>query len=113
MRGTGATGISTEISCASPFSRLVIGNQVEYKQCMPTVHRERGFDFYFYAEEGNEPAHMHVDKGGGTAKVWLKPVRLAWADGLKVKEIRQIMRIAKRDQARLLEKWNEFSERKS
>jgi hypothetical protein len=80
---------------------------------MPTVHREQGFVFYFYSEEGNEPPHVHVDKGDGTAKLWLNPLRLASAEGLKVKEIRLIMRIAGREQAMLLEKWDEFSERKS
>ena len=79
---------------------------------MPTVLREQGFVFYFYAEEGNEPPHVHVDKGDGTAKLWLNPLRLAYAEGLKVKEIRQILRIAGRGQATLLEKWDEFSERK-
>ena len=80
---------------------------------MPTVHREQGCVFYFYAEEGNEPAHVHVDKGDGTAKLWLSPLRLARIEGLKVKEIRQIMSIAEREQAKLLEEWNEFFERKS
>ena len=79
---------------------------------MPTVLRVDGFVFYFFAEEGNEPPHIHVDKGDGTAKLWLQPLRLAGAEGLKVKEIRHILRIAGREQAMLLEKWNEFFERK-
>ena len=66
--------------------------------------------FFFYAEEGTEPAHVHDDKGGGSAKLWLQPLRLARVDGLKVNEIRQILRIAERNQAKLLERWNEFFE---
>lgn len=69
--------------------------------------------FYFYAEEGTEPPHVHVDKGEGTAKFWLEPVRLARADGLKVGEIRHAMRIAERQQTKLLEAWNEFFQRES
>lgn len=80
---------------------------------MPTVHRELGFVFYFYSEESNEPPHVHVDKGDGTAKLWLSPLRLASAEGLKVKELRHILRIAEREQVKLLEKWDEFSKRKS
>jgi len=80
---------------------------------MPTVHRESGFVFYFYAEEGSEPPHVHVDKGGGTAKLWLDPPRLARSEGLKVTELRKIMRIARDQHAKLLEAWDEFSERKS
>ena len=75
---------------------------------MPTVHREAGCEFFFYAEEGNEPPHVHVDKGEGSAKLWLQPLRVARVDGLKVSELRQILRIAKRNQAKLLEQWNGF-----
>ena len=80
---------------------------------MPTVHREAGFVFYFYAEEGSEPPHVHVDKGDGTAKLWLDPPRLSRSEGLKVSELRMIMRIARDQNAKLLEAWYEFSKRKS
>lgn len=75
--------------------------------------RVDGFVFYFFAEEGTEPPHVHVDKGDGTAKLWLSPLRLASVDGLKVKEVRHILRIAGQHRELLLEKWNEFFERKS
>ena len=80
---------------------------------MPTVHREAGFAFYFYSEEGNEPPHVHADKGDGTAKFWLDPVRLASTEGLKVSELRKAMRIVQREQASLLASWNEFHARES
>ena len=76
------------------------------------MHREAGYDFYFYAEEGNEPPHVHADRGGGTAKFWLDPVRLARAEGLKVKEIKQIAKIVEDIQTHLLKEWHEFFERK-
>jgi len=80
---------------------------------VPTVHREAGFVFYFYAEEGTEPPHVHADKGDGTAKFWLIPVRLAWTEGLKVNEVRHALRIAEQQQTKLLEAWNEFFARES
>lgn len=80
---------------------------------MPTVYREAGFVFYFYAEEGSEPSHVHVDKGDGTAKLWLNPVRLAWTEGLKVHEVRHALRIAEQQQLKLLEAWNEFFAREN
>jgi hypothetical protein len=40
---------------------------------MPTVLRADGFRFFFYANEGNEPAHIHVRKAEGEAKFWLTP----------------------------------------
>nr|WP_294509635.1 DUF4160 domain-containing protein [uncultured Rhodopila sp.] len=44
---------------------------------MPTVLRVDGFRVYFWSHEPNEPPHVHLDKGGASAKVWLEPVRLA------------------------------------
>ena len=42
---------------------------------MPTIFRENGYRFFFYSNEGDprEPAHVHVQKGSGEAKVWLEP----------------------------------------
>ena len=80
---------------------------------VPTVHREAGFVFYFYSEEGNEPPHVHVDKGDGTAKFWLDPVRLVWAESLKVSELRKAIRIVEREQANLLARWHEIHARES
>jgi hypothetical protein len=36
---------------------------------MPEVFRKLGFVFFFYANEGNEPMHIHVRKAGGFAKL--------------------------------------------
>lgn len=80
---------------------------------VPAVHREAGFVFYFYSEEGNEPPHVHVDKGDGTAKFWRDPVRLVWAEGLKVSELGKALRIAEREQGKLLAKWNEIHARET
>ncbi len=35
---------------------------------MPTVLRVDGFRFFFYSNEGNEPAHIHVQKAEKYAK---------------------------------------------
>jgi hypothetical protein len=74
---------------------------------MPTVLRKDGFEFYFYSEEGNEPPHIHVDKGGGTAKFWLRPLALEYADGLKATEVKKARRLVEENQELLLDKWNE------
>jgi Domain of unknown function (DUF4160) len=46
----------------------------------PTLLREGPYRFYFYAGDGAEPAHVHVEGDGGEAKYWLRPVVLknAW-----------------------------------
>ena len=48
---------------------------------MPTILVVEGFRFYFFSNEGTEPAHVHVEKGDGTAKFWLQPVELVHSDG--------------------------------
>ncbi len=75
---------------------------------MPTVLRSHGYQFYFYSHEPNEPPHVHVDKGGASAKFWLMPVALAKNMGYTAVELRQIHRIAEAHQTQLLEKWNEY-----
>lgn len=55
---------------------------------MPTVHREDGFRFYFYSHEPNEPAHVHVDRAGASAKLWLRPVAVAANLGFNARELR-------------------------
>ncbi len=44
---------------------------------MPTVLRLSRYRFHFYSNEGNEPAHIHVDTPEGECKFWLGPVELA------------------------------------
>jgi hypothetical protein len=75
---------------------------------MPTVLRLRGFEFYFYSEEGNEPPHVHVDKGDGTAKFSLLPVRLVYHHGLKPGELRLAIAMVNENHEHLVNKWNEY-----
>jgi hypothetical protein len=75
---------------------------------MPTVLRMRGFTFFFFSQEGNEPPHIHVKKGDGAAKFWLTPVRLAKSAGFKKTELRAIMKIIETHEAQLLRAWNEI-----
>ena len=68
----------------------------------------RGFKFYFFSQEGNEPPHIHVKKGDGVAKFWLKPVRLADSDGFKKPELLAIVEIIEKHESELLRAWNEI-----
>lgn len=43
---------------------------------MPTVLRIGPSRFFFYAGDGNEPPHVHVERDDGEAKFWLEPIRL-------------------------------------
>ncbi len=39
---------------------------------MPTILLIAGWRFFFYANEGNEPIHIHVQKAEMDGKFWLK-----------------------------------------
>jgi hypothetical protein len=75
---------------------------------MPTVLVRGRFTFYFYANEGTEPPHIHVDAAENSAKYWLNPVELQSNRGFRSGERREIERILEESRTFLLDKWNEF-----
>jgi hypothetical protein len=75
---------------------------------MPTVLRVEGFRFYFFSNESGEPAHVHVRRGGGFAKLWLHPVEIAAWSGLTSPELRKVRELTFEHQAFLVGKWNEY-----
>ena len=79
---------------------------------MPVVLRVDGFKFFFFANEGMEPMHVHVEKGDGAAKFWLKPIRLSQNYGLRAQELSKARRIIDENENLLVGKWNEFSRKK-
>ena len=75
---------------------------------MPEVFRKFGFVFFFYANEGIEPIHVHVRKAGGFAKYWIEPVELEFSQGMKVNDLR-IAETLISDNLELIKlKWNEI-----
>jgi hypothetical protein len=75
---------------------------------MPTVLRRDGFRVYFFSHEPNEPPHVHVDRGGASAKVWLNPVALARSHGFAAHELRGILSLVADHREQLLEEWNGY-----
>ncbi len=75
---------------------------------MPTVLRTQGFRLYFWSREPNEPPHIHVDRAGASAKVWLEPVALAGNAGYPARELGVILVLVPQRQPELLEAWLEF-----
>ena len=55
---------------------------------MPTILYIMGWRFFFYANEGAEPIHVHVRKAGGFAKYWIDPVELDFSQGMKVNDLK-------------------------
>jgi hypothetical protein len=75
---------------------------------MPTVLRSGPYRFFFYAGDGSEPPHVHVERDNAEAKFWLSPVRLERSQGFSAKELRTIESLTKENQETLLESWNDF-----
>lgn len=75
---------------------------------MPTVRRWKGYRFYFYSHEPNEPSHVHVDHGSSSAKFWLEPVLLARNFGYSARELRFLLDFVRENQSSLLEAWNGY-----
>ena len=73
---------------------------------MPTILRVRGLRFFFYMQEGREPAHIHVDSGDGEAKFWLTPIALAFNKGYADHELRRIESVIAEHLEELLSGWN-------
>jgi hypothetical protein len=74
---------------------------------MPTVLRLKGFRFFFYSNEGNEPIHVHVEKGDATAKYWIEPVEQAYSYDFTKAEEKSMLEIIIENQEFLKKKWYE------
>ena len=77
---------------------------------MPTVLRYRQFRFFFYSNEGlpRDPPHIHIRDGSAEAKLWLRPtVRVAYNDGLSLRDLRELMAITEQKQDDFEKAWNE------
>ncbi|MBL6937183.1 MAG: DUF4160 domain-containing protein [Alphaproteobacteria bacterium] len=75
---------------------------------MPTVLIWNGYRFYFFSNEGNEPPHIHVDRGDNSVKLWLEPVSVARAFGFPQREVRVIAEKVTEERERFLQAWNEY-----
>jgi Domain of unknown function (DUF4160) len=75
---------------------------------MPTVLRVGPYRFFFYSEEGNEPAHVHVEAAEKRAKYWMMPTEQVWNDGFRSGELKEIEQILVAHLDSLLEAWHAF-----
>ncbi|HEY3118807.1 MAG TPA: DUF4160 domain-containing protein [Chloroflexota bacterium] len=62
-------------------------------------------------QEGNEPAHIHVESGDGEAKFWLSPVAAAFSAGYANPELRRIETIIAENLEVLLDAWQRVHHR--
>ncbi len=75
---------------------------------MPTVLRYKGYRFYFYSSDGDEPPHVHVDHSGRTIKIWLKTLKVAYNDGYPMRAITVILDVVDQHREEFLEAWRGY-----
>lgn len=77
---------------------------------MPTVLRSGAYRFFFYAADGGEPPHVHVERDDKIGKFWLSPVRLQDSGGFNRLEIARVLAIVQQNQEPLRRSWDAFFE---
>lgn len=75
---------------------------------MPTVLRIAGYRFFFFSNERQEPAHIHVDQAERYAKFWLAPVSLASNAGFRSSELTALVHLVEEHRVLFQEKWDEY-----
>ena len=75
---------------------------------MPTVLRASGYRVFFTAHDRSEPPHVHVVRADGHAKVWLDPIELAWARGLRSDQVTELLELVDNRRVLLLEAWHDY-----
>ena len=76
---------------------------------MPTVLRWRGYRFYFFSNESQEPPHIHVDQGERTAKFWLtNEVGLARNIGYSNRQLAELSDKVREERSNFLEAWRVY-----
>jgi len=74
---------------------------------LPTVLNINGYRFFFYTND-HSPAHIHIEKGEGTAKFALEPVEIIKSKKFNSKEIHEIRNLVIKNLEILKLKWNEY-----
>jgi len=72
---------------------------------MPTIHRERGYRFFFFMADGYEPPHVHIEKDDNAAKLWLDPLEFSYVEGFRRHECNEILHIAEEHLNEFLAAW--------
>jgi hypothetical protein len=74
---------------------------------MPVILRVKGYRFWFYEADLDEPAHVHIGNEGREAKYWLNPVAMARAGRFRPVDLREIEHIIHDNLDFLLKAWEE------
>ncbi len=79
---------------------------------MPVVLRIRGYRFWFYEADLDEPPHVHVAKAGAEAKFWIDPVAFARSRGFRDHELNEVEGLVMRHRSQILDAWFKEQEKR-
>ena len=83
---------------------------------MPTILVLFGWRLFFYANEGNEPIHVHCRKGEMECKYWIDEdsfdIHEAYSYGLSSQAKKQIRKIIFEHFDYIVDQWGEFQARR-
>lgn len=84
---------------------------------MPTILLIFGWRLYFYANEGNEPIHIHCQKGDMECKFWLdsdnSDVIEAFSYNMNSRDKREIIKIVYEYYEFIESEWEQFHKERS
>lgn len=84
---------------------------------MPTILLIFGWRLYFYANEGNEPIHVHCRKGDIECKFWLdsdnSDIIEAFSYNMSSRDKREIVKIIYEYFEFIEEEWEKFQREKA
>ena len=82
---------------------------------MPTILVLLGWRIFFYANEGDEPIHVHCRKGDMECKYWLDvdnfDIQEAYSYEMSPRDRKQVRRIIFEHFDYITDQWREFQER--
>jgi len=78
---------------------------------MPTVFYWKGYRFYFFSLEDNEPVHIYVEKAEGSSKFWIEPAiveEYSYGFSLSLQSQRkEIRKFIEQNKEQIKKTWNE------
>lgn len=79
---------------------------------MPTVLFILGWRLYFYANENNEPIHIHAEKGDMECKYWIleeeMDIKEEFMYNMSPRDKREIRKIIFQNFDTIIDSWNNF-----
>ncbi len=79
---------------------------------MPTVLLIIGFRLHFYSRE-EKRIHIHITKGNATIKIWMDTFEIASSKGFGMKEKSLAIKLARKYEKEITQKWKEHFENKT